>query len=254
MKRHLVSTVVILVVLAAAWTVSVFGQEADRPARPAGRRDWRMFRMLSPEEAVEMRQKWQSMSDEEKEQFRAQMREKWENMSDEEKEKLRGRTRERTVSRSEGQLNAIKAIEGQLEKLKATIESMGSVQQGQFSGLSEEERAKLRERFTKANEQRQTALKTIIEQIAILQGQRQPTAEGQELIIVNTGELKAIRELALREKAEETAKHLGRIVKGQEAFEDRPQRPRLRPRPTAPPIQRNMAPDAKGEKKKAVKE
>ncbi len=250
MKRYLVSTVVILVVLAAAWTV--FGQSEAGPTRSARRRDWRMFRMLSPEEATEMRQKWQSMSDEEKEQFRAQMREKWENMSDEEKEKMKGRTRERTVSRNEGQLNAIKAIKGQLERLKAIIESAESVQQRQFSELSEEERAKLREGFTKANEQRKTALKVIIEQVAVLQGSRRPTT-GQELIIVNAGELNAIRELALKEKAGETAKHLGRIVKGRKAFEDRPQRPRPRLRPTIPPVRKPVAPDAKGEKQKEVK-
>jgi hypothetical protein len=249
MKRYLVSTVVILVVLAAAWTV--FGQSQAGPPRFAGHRDWRMFRMLPPEEAAEMRQKWQSMSDEEKEQFRAQMRERWENMSDEEKEKIRGRTRDRTISRNEGQLKAIKAIEGQLERLKAIIESAESVRQGRFSSLSEEERAKLREGFMKANEQRQTALKAIIEQVAVLQGSRRP-ATGQEFIIVNAGELNAIRELALKEKAEETAKHLGRIVKGRRIFEDRPQRPRPRLRPTIPPVRKPVAPDAKGDEQKEV--
>lgn len=233
MKRFLVSTVVVLVILASAWTV--FGQSEARRQRPRERGDWRMFQMLSPEEAAKMREKWPNMSDEEREKFRAQMRERWENMSEEEREKLRTQMRERFGSRRRGlgpeeQLNAIKVIEGQLAKLKASVEAMGSGEQRPPSGLSEEERAKLRERFSKAREEQQEALKMIIKQIAILQGQRQQVAEGEEFIIVDTGELKAIHQLAVKEKAEETARRLDMIGRGQRGFRGRP----LAPIPASP--------------------
>ncbi len=215
MKKSLVSIVVVLVILATSWTV--FGQEEARRGQPREGRDWRMFQMLSPEEAAQMREKWQSMSEEEREKFRAQMREKWEKISEEEKGKLNIRMRERFGSRREQQLEAIKAIEEQLGKLKARIEATASNEQRPFQELSDEERTKLRESFSKAREGRRSALKTIMAQIAILQG-KTPPAEDEELIIVSTGKLKAIRELALKEKAMETAGRLEMIGRGPRGF------------------------------------
>jgi len=223
MKKCLVSIVAVLVILAGAWTV--FGQEEAGRERPREGGDWRMFQMLSPEEAAQMREKWQSMSEEEREKFRAQMRERWEKMSEEEKEKINARMRERFSSRREEQLKAIKAIEEQLGKLKAGIEATDSNEQRSFRELSEEERTKLRESFSKAREERRTVLKTIMAQIAILQGQT-PPAEGEELIIVSTGELKAVRELALKENATETAGRLEMIGRGPRGFGGRPGGPR----------------------------
>ncbi len=228
MKRLLVSTIAVLVILAAAWTV--FGQEEAGRRRPREGEDWRMFQMLSPEETAKMREKWQSMSEEEREKFRAQMREKWQNLSEEEKEKLRAQMRERFGGRrrgfgSEEQLKAIKAIEEQLGKLKAGIEAMDSNDQRPFRDLPEEERTKLREKFSKAREERQTVLQTIIGQIAMLQGQRLP-AEGEELVIVSTRELKAIQELAVKEKAEETARRIEMLSSGKRSFIGGPMGPR----------------------------
>jgi len=221
MKRYVFSAVIALVVLLFAWTV--FGQDEPKVVGPGEG----MHRMLSPEEAVKMREKWQSMSDEEREEFRAQMRERWDGMSEQEGEKLRPQMRKRFESRREEQLKAIKAIEGQLAKLKEGLESMGRETRPDFHEMSPEEKAKLREERTKVREERQKAIEAIIAQIARLQGQRQPTAEGEELIIVNTGELKVIRELALKEKAEKTAQHLERIARVQRSFGGRLPRPEL---------------------------
>jgi peroxiredoxin len=233
MKRHLISAFVVLVFLATAWVV--FGQhgrpagEEPRMISPYEHEDWRLFQMLPPEEAAEMRIKWPSMSEEEKEKFRAEMREKWEGMPEQEREKLRGRTRDRFGSRREDQLKAIQTIEEQLVKLKEGLEGM---ERGASRGMSPEEWVKLREKWTKIREEQQDAIGAIIAQIVVLQGRGQPAAEGEELIIVDTGELKAIRELAEKEKAKETAQRLGMLVGswGERPLgqEQRPQKPQLR--------------------------
>jgi len=239
MKKYLISIVAILVVLAVAWTV--FGQEEGRTARPrsAGREGRGMFQMLSPEEAAQMREKWPNMSEEEREKFRTQMRERWEKMSEEEKEAARARMREGFGGRRgrlsrEEQLKAIKVIQDQVANLKKAIEQTDPDAMRRFRELSEQERTELREKLTKSRQEQQQAIKTIITQIAMLQGQRQPTEEGDELIIVNTGDLKAIRELAVKEKAEQTAQRLERIARGRMGFGGRPTTPGSPPTPRTP--------------------
>jgi len=196
MKKYLILTVIALVVLAASW--AAFAQrEGSEGARSR-----------SPEERTRMRERWQNMSEEERENFRAQMLERW----------------------REGQIKPIEAIEEQIAKLKAGIEAQGPQARRRGQDLSDEERTKLRERFAKAREDRQKAIKAIIAQIARLQGQRQPTAEGEEFILINTGELKAVRELAVKEKATETAQRLERLIAGRRARRQRPETaPRERP-------------------------
>ncbi len=195
MKRYLILIGAVLVVLALAW--SAFGQREGREAR--GR-----FGNLSDEERTSMRERWQNMSEEEREKFRAQMRERW---------------RER-------QIKPIEAIEEQIAKLKAGAEATGPQARRQWQELSNEERTKLREQFTKAREERQKAIDAIIAQIARLQGQRQPTAEGEEFILINTGELKEIQKLAVKEKATETAQRLERLIAGRRVRRQRPETPR----------------------------
>jgi len=188
MKRYLVSAVVTLMVLAAAWTV--FGQD-------------------EPTETAKMKGKWQRMSEEERENFRTQ-------------------SGGRFGSRREEQLKAIKEIEEQLAKLKEAVEGIGLEARPNFREMSSEEKTKLKEIWTKLRDEQQKAIGAIIAQIARLQGQRQPTAEGEEFIIVNTSELKGIRELALKEKAKETAQRLERIAMVRSGFRDKPTRPEQR--------------------------
>ena len=170
MKKYLIPTITILLVLAVTWTA--FGQ-ADERAR---RRE-------------EMRQRMQNMSEEERAQFMRQ----------------RGGFRRGGFISAEAQEQAIKAIQEQLEKLKAIQITRP---EGGFQNLSQEERTKLRENM----QNRQTALQTIIAQIAALQGRRQPDVEGSQFIIINTNDLQPIQEVAKKEKAEETSQLLQRLI------------------------------------------
>jgi len=188
MKRYLIPTIAVLLVLAVAW--AAFGQQERRGARRAteGRQN------LSEEERAKMRQRFQNMSEAEREKFRAQMRERG------------GRG---VFMNPEDQQKAIKAIEGELAKLKA---AQFTRPEGGFQDLSEDERTKLRENMTKVRQERRQALQTIIAQVARLQGRRQPAAEGAQYIIVNVGDLKPIQAAAVKEKAKETAQLLERLI------------------------------------------
>jgi len=200
MKKYAILMVGVLMVLAVAWTA--FGQ---REGQPAGRQGFGP--QMSEEERAKMRERFQNMTEEEKEKFRAQMRERF------------GAAGQ--MFGPEAQLEAIKTIEEQLAKLKAATEAQSQrPREGRsFQDMSEEERTKLREQFTKVRQERQNAIRTIIAQIARLQGPRPPVAEGEQLIIVSTADLKAVRELAVKEKAKETEDRLTALVEaGQRGF------------------------------------
>jgi len=107
----------------------------------------------------------------------------------------------------EEQQKALEAIEQQVAKLKAVAKAPGLPEGKSFSDLTEEERAKFKERMT----ERQGAIRTIIAQIARLQGQPQP-AEGEQFIIVNTADLKAVQALAEKEKAKETSDRIAALL------------------------------------------
>jgi len=187
MKRYLIPTVAVLVVLAVV--LAAFGQ----PERRGGRQN------LSEEERAKMRERFQNMSEEEREKFRAEMRE-------------RGGSGRGGFMNPEDQQKAIKAIEGQLAKLKA---AQITRPEGGFQDLSEDERAKLREKMTKVRQERQQALQTIIAQVARLQGRRGPAqeaAEGVQYLIISTIDLKPIQDSAVKEKAKETAQLLQRLI------------------------------------------
>ncbi len=217
MKRYVISIGFVLVALISAWVA--FGQpESGRPMSDRGRdRDgYMMFLMLSPEEAAELREKWPSMSEEERNKYRSQMRAKWDSLSDEEKERLGSQMRER-YGRSMGfddQLSAIETVEAQLEKLKANFKSMQPESGRSFRDISEEERAKMTEQYAKTRQSRQEALQEILGQLARLQGQRppRPTTQDAEYIIVNISDLKPIQDLAVKEKATETTQRLERLI------------------------------------------
>lgn len=117
--------------------------------------------------------------------------------------------RQRSAQYRQAQLKAIEVIQEQAAKLKAGMEAMTRPEgRRSFEDLSEEERAKLRERFTKMREKRQEVIAAIEQQLTILKGRRQLETEHQETL----AELQAIRQLALEEKAEETAKRLMQLI------------------------------------------
>ena len=201
MKRYLISIVIVLAVLATAWTA--FGQREGRTRQR--------------QQFEGMRQRFENMSEEEREKFRAEMRERrerWQDMSEEEREKFRAEMQRRMgpmpprLGREE-QLEAIEIIQEQAAKLKASMEAARRPEGRRRSrDLSEEERAKLRERFAKASKQRQNAIKAIEEQLAKLKGPTPPRAARQPSV----RELQGIRQLALEENAEKTAKRLAGLI------------------------------------------
>ncbi len=144
MKRYLISTVVVLVVLTMVWIA--FGQQSERAQRFARYR--------------------------------------------------------------QAQQKAVEAIEEQVGKLKASMEERSRRDRGSWQDLSEEERTKLRERYSKMREERMEVLAAIEQQLMILKGRRQLEAEREESL----GELQAIHKLAVDEKAEETAKRLMQLI------------------------------------------
>ena len=187
MKKYLIPTVAVLLVLVVAWTA--FGQ---------------------PQEQGRQRGNRQNMSEEE----RAKMRERFANMSEEERAKMRqrGGPGRGGFTSPEAQEKAIKTIEEQLAKLKA---AQITRPQGSFRDLSEDERAKLRETMMKTMQSRQQALQTIIAQVAALQGRRQAPAgggQGGQFMIINTGDLAPIQAAAKKEKATETTQLLERLI------------------------------------------
>jgi hypothetical protein len=128
----------------------------------------------------------------------------------------------------EDQEKAIKTIEAQLAKLKA---AQITRPQGGFQDLSDDERAKLRERMTKVFQDRRQALQTIIAQVARLQARRQPLAEGARYLIISTSDLKPIQDSAVKEKAKETAQLLQRLIAGGRGRRGPGGRPGMGPRP-----------------------
>ena len=172
MKKYAIPILVVLAVLAVA--LSAFAQAQDR----AGQRE-------------AMRERFQNMSEEERAKFR---------------ERMGSRGMRTTRMSREDQEKAIKAIEEQVAKLKAAVQVQRP--QGGFQDLSEDERNKLMTAFRNRRE----ALQAIVTQVALLQGRRQPEAEGAQFMIINTVDLKPIQEAATKEKAEETGKLLARLA------------------------------------------
>ena len=172
MKRYLISIITVLTVFVFA--PGAFTQNEETPGQ----------RVLQQRE--NMRQRFQNMSEEEREKFRAEMqqrRERYMNMSEEEREKFRAEMQQRFSGRislsREQQLKAISEIEKQVAKLKAAVLSIGNEDRRQFRDLSEEERTKLREKMAKAARERLSAIRAIDQQLAKLRGPGRPQQSQQ---------------------------------------------------------------------------
>ena len=137
-----------------------------------------------------------------------------------------GGERRRGVRREE-QLKAVAAIEEQLASIKSGLESVPADRQ-RWQDLPDEERNKLRENFRKIREERRQSVAIIEEQLAKLKGERQLRAEHEEFI----GKLNTIHELAVKEKATETAASIEKLTaEQQKEFEARLQKLGLGQRP-----------------------
>ena len=138
------------------------------------------------------------------------MREQWPDMSEEEREKLRVDMRGKVGSRAlslEVQLQAVKEIEEQVTKLKSALEDMIEARK-QYRNITDEQR----EKIGKMSIARQQAITAIEKQLDKLRfrGQRRQVQEPQ----IRLNELKEIQQLAVKEKATETAKRLENFISG----------------------------------------
>ncbi len=110
----------------------------------------------------------------------------------------------------EERMKAIESIEAQLAKLKE--ETQMPRPEGGFQNMSEDERAKFRERMMKVFQERQKVFQAIMGQLAGIQGRREPAPEGAQYMIISTADLKPIQEAAVKEKAKETTELLTRLA------------------------------------------
>lgn len=186
MKKRLIIIAVVLVALTVVLTAFAQTQTGERPQRGRGG-----FQNMTEEQRAQMRERFQNMSEEERAQFR---------------QRFAGR---RSRMSREDQLKSIAELESQLAKLKASIETQPQ-RRTNYRNLSEEERNKLREQFTKAREDRQAVITAIRAEVDKLSPPR-PTAEQIEAL----RELREIRALAEKEKAAETTKRLAALIEKQ---------------------------------------
>jgi hypothetical protein len=122
---------------------------------------------------------------------------------------------------------AVAAIEEQLAKIKAGMESSVS-RPANWRELSEEERAKFREQLSKARQEQMQSIAVIEEEIAKLKGRRSLTEEHEK----SMSELKAIHDLAVKEKATETVAHIEKLVAAKnKVFEEKMKKLGLPERP-----------------------
>ena len=215
MKRYVVLIAIVLAILIAAF--NAFAQDDEKAGKAEQRQN--------------MRERFRNMSPEDREKFIAQMEERrkqFQNMSDEERAKLREQMRERFGSRPEGlgydeQLKSIKAIEAQVAKLKAAVEVGTPENRSRLRELSAKDRAKLREKMMAAMRERQMAIRAIEQELVKLKGPERRVAEPPARL----SELRSIQQLAVKEKATQTAERLNKlIVSYQRESQVRIQRPR----------------------------
>jgi len=126
--------------------------------------------------------------------------------------------RQRFGQYREAQMKAIEVIQAQSAKLKAAWEEAAKESQGRdFQNLSEEERTKLRETFTKRREEQQKMVAAIEQEVARLKGPRRLRTEFDE----SMADLKAILDKAKEEKAQGTAELLDKLIaKKQKQLDD----------------------------------
>lgn len=177
MKRYVILIGVVLTFLLVGW--AAFGQEEEKPRQ----------RSIN-------RQSLLNMSPEQRRQFQAQMRQR------------RGSSNFRTDQGE--QLKAIEAIQEQLVKYKTALQNVNREALLNYEKLSEEEKTKLTQTMTKSAYERKQALAIIEEKLPVIRGtQRRPGTEP----LMPIPELKSIHQLAIREKAKQTAERLDRMIK-----------------------------------------
>jgi hypothetical protein len=136
------------------------------------------------------------------------IREQWPNMSEQERAKMRSDVRSRVGSRAlslEVQLQAVKKIEEQVTKLKSALESMIEIRK-QYQNMTDKQREKIGE-LSITRQQATAEIENQLEKLRF-RGQRLSVEEPQ----MRLQELQEIQQLAVKEKASETAKKLENFI------------------------------------------
>ena len=216
MRRCTFTLIAALAVLVAAQATFVQAGQAARETRARAR-----FQDMSAQEREKLREDYEKMSPEEKAKFRAEMQE-------------RVGVRSRVLGR-EQQLKVVAAIQKQLDKLKAAIESIDPEARRGIRDMSAEEQAKLRAKTTAAMRGRISAVRAIDQELVKLgMPPRQAGGPGP-----NINELKKIHALAVKENATGTAKSIEQLIaryQRRAPGRERPDQPRTRrEKPERPP-------------------
>jgi vacuolar-type H+-ATPase subunit I/STV1 len=118
----------------------------------------------------------------------------------------------------EAQMKAVAGLQDNVAKLKALLERPMAAQGRSFQDMSEDERTKMREEFTKRREEQQKLITAIEQDLARLQGARQLIVQEDEAV----APLKDILASAQNEKAKETATKVEKLIAArQKALEDK---------------------------------
>lgn len=144
---------------------------------------------------------------------------------------------ERFRQRREAQMKALDTIQQNAAKLKAAMEEAGRSMQNRpsFQDMSEDERAKMREEFTKRREEQRTLIAGMEQELERLKGASSLWTEYDESV----APLKEVLASAQNEKATATAAKVEQLLaQRQKQFEDKltalgydpTERPRMRQR------------------------
>jgi hypothetical protein len=139
---------------------------------------------------------------------------RWQAMSEQEKQQIQNEINQtfllgRLSIGLKNQLTIISAIEQQIAKLRAAVESFPE-DVAALQNIPEADRIKYREQISKAVQERQLAITGIDSQLAKLKPASTPVKETETTSQVN--ELKEIRQLAVKEKALDTVKRLDSFI------------------------------------------
>jgi hypothetical protein len=115
---------------------------------------------------------------------------------------------QRGAAQREAQMKAVAAIQEQLGKLKALMEAPQGAQGRSFQDMSEEERTKMREEFTKRRDEQQKVMAAIQQQMDTLKGGRQLMTEHQQAMTP----LKDLLASAQKENAKATAGMIEKLI------------------------------------------
>ena len=115
---------------------------------------------------------------------------------------------QRGAAQREAQMKALAAIQEQVAKLKALMEPAAGMQGRSFQDMSEEERTKMREEFTKRRDEQQKVMAAIQQQMDTLKGGRQLMTEHQQAM----APLKELLASAQKENAKATAGMIEKLI------------------------------------------